>query len=101
MADVPQANERSVGSCLQYDGVELRGLAEAPHRPDADLVRLPFLLRRLTDLSYRDLHVLFLEGAKHICRCQSALRQFCRVEPKAHSIFALAENDRVANSFHA
>ena len=101
VADISQSHERAVVSRLQYDVVELRGLAEAPHRPHADLVRLPFWRRRLPDLSGRDLHVLFLQCAKHACRRQSALRQFRGIEPKAHGIFALAENNRVANSLDA
>src|SRR5438093_1488484 len=50
---------------------------------DLDLVRLPLLRRWLADLPGRHLHVLFLQRAKHIRRCQSALSQFRRVEPQA------------------
>ena len=101
VTDVFQSHQRPIGSRFQNYFVKLRRFAEPSHCPHADLVRLPLLRRWLADLPGRHLHVLFLQRAKHIRRCQSALSQFRRVEPQAHGIFALSENDRVADSFDA
>src|SRR6185437_13852035 len=66
-----------------------------------NLVRLLLVRRWLAKLACRDFHVLFLERADYITRRKTARSQTHRIDPYAHRVFPLAEDDYVAHARHA
>ena len=99
--DILQANQRSVGVCFQNDVFELRRFSEPPDGAHADLKFLSSLDWRLSNLAGSDVDVLLLQRAHRVGRGQSPAGHAHRIEPEAHGIFALAENDHVRNAGHA
>ena len=56
---------------------------------------------RPSQLARRNLHVLFLERGNYVRRGKLPLRQTVGVQPDAHRVFALAEDDDIADAGYA
>ena len=96
-----QTDERAIGIALEDDVIELRGFGETPNGADADLELLAGDGGLGADLSGGDLDVLFLESVYHIVGGEGAAGHAHRIEPEAHGIFALAEDEDVGDAGHA
>ena len=77
------------------------GSREPAERADAELVHLPRRRRRLAEAAGGDLDVLLAQRLDDVVGGQAARRQAIGVEPQAHRVLALAEDDDVADARHA
>src|SRR5262249_46200311 len=100
-ADVLDAEGAAVGGDLEDDVGELAYLGEAAAGAQGDLDFLPPPHRGLADLPGGDLVVLLADRLDHVGGGQVAGGQFFRVEPDAHAVVALAEQEDVADPRHA
>ena len=101
VTDIPEANERAVGIALEDDVVELRRFRQAADGADADLKLLAGRSGLRTDLSSGDLDVLLGESIDHIVGGEGAPCQAHGIEPQAHGVFALAEDDDIGDAGNA
>ena len=86
---------------IDNDVFELLGISEPAHDAQRDLVVLLRIRRRRSKLSGRDLDVLLRKRIGHVQRGQLPRGQLVRVQPDAHRILALAEDDHIAHAGHA
>ena len=83
---------------LDDDVGKLLGIDQPAQRAEGELEDLAGRRRRLADLTGGHLHVLVLDGPKHVDRGQVARGHFLRVEPDPHAVVALAEIGHVADA---
>ncbi len=100
-ADIRHAHERPVGARLDDDAVEFRSLVEAAGGPDAELIRLPFRRGRIADAARGHVQVLLTQRIDNVARRELPRGKPHRVEPDAHRVLALAEDDDVGHARHA
>ena len=55
----------------------------------------------LADLAGRDLHVLLADGVDHVAGRQVQRGQLVGIDPDAHAVVLLAEQEHVADAVHA
>ncbi len=96
-----QADQSSVGVGLENDVVELAGFAEPAHGAHADLVLLSFSGGLLTNLSGRHFDVLFRKCVDHVRCRQPTSRHAPGIQPQAHGVLALSEDENIGDSGNA
>ena len=67
---------------------------------DTELIRLPFRRRRIADASSRDVDVLLAQRVDDVAGGQLPRGETHRIEPDAHRVLALAEDDDVGDAGH-
>ncbi len=90
-----------VGGVLDDDIVKLLRTGEPAHDLHRDFKSLLGVGRRLAELACGNLHVLLGQRIHHVSGRQPASGQPHRVQPHAHGVFALAEDDHIAHARHA
>ena len=95
--DVADAQKRTVGIGAQNDIAELLGRGQAPLRLDVHLELLVVADRARPDAADRRLDVLRLDCRDDVGRRQLEIVQSFGVEPDAHRIVELAEEERLAD----
>ena len=97
-SDVAHPNERAVATALHDDPLELFHLGQATLRADTQLIALGLRHRRLTDAASRHLDVLLAQRVHNIAGRQPAAGKTVGIEPQAHRVLALAEDNDVADA---
>ena len=97
-ADVAQPHQPAAGARLDDDVLELADLGQPPRGADADLVALTLARRRLADAAGRHLDVLLAQRVDHVAGGDRPGRQPVGIEPDAHRILALAEDEHLADA---
>ena len=100
-AHISELDQGSIFPALEDDVLEFAWSRKPSHRAYADLKALAVGRRRLAELSSSHLHVLLAQGSYHIRGGEFAAGHAHRVEPQAHGVFALSEDDYVAHAFDA
>ena len=99
-ADVPEVGDFPVRAGLENDVGELLGLDQPAEGAQGVLEVLALGDRRLADLPGRHLHVLLAQDPDHVADRQVPRLQLVRVQPDAHAVVLLAEDDHVADALH-
>ena len=95
---IAQAYQSAVVVALEDDVVKLRGFGKAADGADTDLKLLAWNCGLRTDLSGGDFDVLLGERAHDIGRGQGAAGHFFGIEPEAHGILALSEDENFGHA---
>ncbi len=90
--------DQAVGTVLDDDVVELRGIAQPADDAYWNLEGLRRVGRRLAELAGGNFDVLLQQRIDHVVGGKTARRQTHRVEPDAHGVFAFAEDHNVADA---
>ena len=99
--DVAHARHRAVGIGSKDDAAELLRGGQAPLRLHVHLELLVVAHGARADAPHRRLHVLRLDGVDDVGRRQVEAGEPLRIEPDAHGVVELAEQQRLADARHA
>ena len=100
-AHIAHAYERPVSAGLYHHVLELADLGEAADGTNAHGVKLSLIGGLVAEGAGRNLHVLLAQRAEHITGRQPTRGKPGGVEPQAHGIASLAEDDDVPHPRHA
>jgi hypothetical protein len=103
-ADVADPHQRGALAALarlDHDVLELLGLGQPAAHAHAQVVGLVLVGGRVAERPGRDLQVLLAQRRHHVAGGDLARRQPRGVEPDAHRVLALAEDDDIADARHA
>ena len=98
---VLQRDQAAVLGRLDDDVAEVARIVETALRGHGVLKGRAGVVGRRADRAARHLHVLLAQRLDDVARGHAERRQLFRIEPDAQRIFALAENDQVADTVKA
>jgi len=101
VTDVSETNQGSVGIAFEDDVIELGSFRETANDADTHLEILPGNGGLRTDASGGHFDVLFGQGVDDIVGGEGAASKTNGVEPKAHGVFALSENEHIGDTGYA
>ena len=99
--DVTDACHSSLAVGFDDDVGELLGRRQPPKRFDIDLIGLVSWHGGLIQDTGRDLQILGAQCGEHFAGAEIVCRDFVRIEPDAHGIFAAAQELDIAHALQA